>query len=610
MSGRPRVAVVGVDGFSPGLMDELVRTGRLPSIGSLSQGASARIVPTLPATTPVAWASLMTGAMPAVTGIEGFLVHQTGDPLDQRVSGCYSYRCRAQPLWEAASAAAKSAYVVKFPVSYPSATATFRLDGAAGWGGLTCLHEVASRSVRSFDPEPADAMPYDASTGLIARWSWSIANLWGAAPVTLGLALREQSGGGLVVDVTAASGQLMASLEPGRWSEPLTLPAEGRRGATDVSFRVKVLSCSRDPVTLRVVNTALHERSGHAVPDEIWQDYLRSVGPIEEQTEPSLVLSGELDLESQLELFDLNVDWLRRVSTYVLSKDEPDLFLVHVHVIDWAHHMLEGGIDPRHPDFDPVRAPEFERALMHAYELVDGLVADVREAAGQDADVIVVGDHGQDLVHTTFRVNEWLARRGLLQWRDEDGGAVVWAKTRAYATGNYVYLNVAGREPHGVVDPADVPQLIEELVGGLLTFTDPRNGSRPVLVAGPKEHFERLGAHGAGVGDIVFCLSSGYQATNVRGQELAPTRLLRDFTSNHDHFWPLDPRIQTRLFAAGPHFRTGVASRVLADATDVAPTICAVLGVDPPQHSSGRVLHELLAQRSAVTVPAVVEASN
>jgi hypothetical protein len=116
-----------------------------------------------------------------------------------------------------------------------------------------------------------------------------------------------------------------------------------------------------------------------------------------------------------------------------------------------------------------------------------------------------------------------------------------------------------------------------------------------VLIAGAKDQFERLGAHGAGVGDIVFCLRSGYQATNVRGAELAPSRLLRDFTSGHDHFWPLDPRIQTRLFAAGPHFRRHTASPRLADITDITPTLCAVLGVDPPRDSTGRVLHELLA---------------
>jgi predicted AlkP superfamily phosphohydrolase/phosphomutase len=90
VSTRPKVAVVGIDGFSPVLMDRLVQARRVPAISSLSDGVSARVVPTLPATTPVGWASMMTGASPAVTGIEGFLVHQPGDPLDERVSGCYS----------------------------------------------------------------------------------------------------------------------------------------------------------------------------------------------------------------------------------------------------------------------------------------------------------------------------------------------------------------------------------------------------------------------------------------------------------------------------------------------------------------------------------------
>ncbi|HEU5268485.1 MAG TPA: alkaline phosphatase family protein, partial [Jatrophihabitans sp.] len=177
MSTRPKVAVVGIDGFSPVVMDRLVTSGRLPAIAALSEGVTARLVSTLPATTPVAWASMMTGAPPATTGIEGFLVHQPGDPLDERVSGCYSYRCRAQPIWEATSIADKRAFVVKFPLSYPSASATFRLDGAAGWGGLTCLHEVASRSIGSFEAGTAGRTPDGP-----ARWSWSIPTLWGGAP--------------------------------------------------------------------------------------------------------------------------------------------------------------------------------------------------------------------------------------------------------------------------------------------------------------------------------------------------------------------------------------------------------------------------------------------
>ena len=108
-----RVAVVGIDGFSPVYMDRFVQAGQLPAIADVARlGASAPLVSTLPATTPVAWATLLTGAPPSVTGISGFLLHQPGKSLNQRVSGCYSYRCQAQQIWSKATECGKRAYVV------------------------------------------------------------------------------------------------------------------------------------------------------------------------------------------------------------------------------------------------------------------------------------------------------------------------------------------------------------------------------------------------------------------------------------------------------------------------------------------------------------------
>jgi hypothetical protein len=115
-----------------------------------------------------------------------------------------------------------------------------------------------------------------------------------------------------------------------------------------------------------------------------------------------------------------------------------------------------------------------------------------------------------------------------------------------------------------------------------------------VLIAGPKKDFAHLGADGDGVGDIVFCLRSGYQATNGRGERFSGTVPLAEFTSGHDHFWPLDPRIHTRMYAAGPHFRRGLQRTRAAHLVDVAPTLCSVLGIRAPRHAEGHVLTDVL----------------
>lgn len=603
-----RVAIVGIDGFSPIYMDEFLSQGNLPAISALVQnGVQVPLVSTLPATTPVAWATISTGAPPSVTGIEGFLIHRYGDRLDQRVSGCYSHRCRAQPIWETSNIAGKRSYVIKFPLSYPSSTATFRLDGAAGWGGLKCFHEAASASVASTEPVnqelkiSACSKPWlsekKRNSQIVWRGVCNLPALWSEKGVALHFALTESPDGEVVLDVADAPdrNRILTTLKQAEWSLPLTIRAAGRRGVSDFCFRIKSLTCSTSPPTIRLLSTVMHERTGHAQPDELWQKYVDIVGPIEEQTEPSLVFKTGLDISTQLEVFRLNSEWLCRISNQILRHEPWDLFMVHIHIVDWAHHLLHGAIDPRHPDYDRASAPVYEKALLDSYKMADDLVATVADAIGPEIDLVVLGDHGQDLQHSTFRTNEWLAAEGFLTWKG-DGMDVDWSGTRAYATGNYIYINQQGREPTGTVPDSEVARTKEEIVEKLLNLSDPLRGSRPVLIAGDKYEFEWLGANGVGVGDIVFCMRSGYQATNERGETFSPTRVFQEFTSGHDHFWPLDPRIHTRLFAAGPSFRHGYRHTRAAHLIDVAPTLCAILGIAPPADCQGHALQELLVE--------------
>lgn len=598
-SHQAKTVLIGVDGYSPSYADRLMAAGRLPALARLArEGAQVPVISTIPATTPVAWASLVTGAPPSITGIDGFLIRAMGKRLDQRISGCYAHRCKAEPLWEAAERSGKRAYVVKFPLSYPSRGATFRLDGAAGWGGLKCFHEIASTSVASTMPRGSETPITERterwrseSPGQICwRGTWKLRHLWNGPDVVLHIALR--SDGRLAVSTAPDFEQTIAILAPSQWSVPLTITHEGRAGIVDVSFRIKVLQAGRDPLIVRLFNTPLHERTGHSSPEFIWQSLLETAGPIEEQSDPSLMFASSLDLETQLEIFGLNVAWLGRIAERILADEPWDLVLLHTHVLDWSHHLLQGGLDARHPSYDPATAPRFEAALDGVYELVDRWIASIVAAAGPDVNIVVAGDHGQDVVHSVVHLNEWLSREGFLE-RDA-AGEIVWTETRAWAAGNYIYLNLEGRDEGGIVPPHEVDALRDAIISRLYELTDPRDGALPLLVAGPKEAFERFGANGAGAGDIVLCFRSGYQASNAFGELFERTVPLGAFTSNHDHYWPLDPCIQTRLFACGPSFEAGYVHPRAEPITRIASTLSAALGIEPPRHAQGEPIAAIL----------------
>jgi predicted AlkP superfamily phosphohydrolase/phosphomutase len=609
LRSQPRIAVVGIDGFSPMFLERYLNEGVMPSLQKLAaRGVTVPLVSTLPATTPVAWAAMSTGTHPSRNGIEGFLLHRPGRRFDDRVNGVYADQLLAEPIWQTAFLHGRSSFVVKFPLSYPSTAATLRVDGAAGWGGLTCLHEVAASGTNAWPAEgasavtPAPVWRGEPLTDVAPLWfgTLTLPNLWGRAPVLLHLALGSE-GSELRLSIATEPdwSRLAATLASAGWSEPIILTAVDRGGEPrQCALRIKALELSSDPIGLRLFNTPVHNLNGHSSPAARWERHLKAAGPIEEQTDPTPLFSGAIDVATHVDRCRLNTDWLCRISRSILENERWHLFMVHTHIVDWAHHILHGAVDPRHPLYEPARADEADALLRLFYAMADELVAHVADAGGPEANIVVMGDHGQDLHHTTVRFNRWLAEIGHLSFSDDDGRTIDWSRTRACVLGNGVYLNIAGRDPDGIVSPHESEALIEELCGKLLGILDPRTGDRVVAIAAPREHFSFLGGNGRGAGDIVFCLRSGYQARNDAGPKFELTRPWREFTSGHDHFWPLDPRLQSRMFAVGPAFASPQRPVRPHSIVDVAPTIAAVLGIEPPPDIDGVAIAEILGERT------------
>jgi predicted AlkP superfamily phosphohydrolase/phosphomutase len=156
--------------------------------------------------------------------------------------------------------------------------------------------------------------------------------------------------------------------------------------------------------------------------------------------------------------------------------------------------------------------------------------------------------------------------------------SVDWTKTRAFAVPSadcgYVRLNLRGRERDGMIDPGEADQLLAKIASGLRTFCDPDGepaikkvefASNCLGLESPFHPFpdlivhwsERLAPHSAGVGSPEFgeIGSSGWGSGR---------------TGEHrDGAWALIVPGSSKLKAPSspPHI------------LDIAPTICAALGV-------------------------------
>jgi predicted AlkP superfamily phosphohydrolase/phosphomutase len=182
---------------------------------------------------------------------------------------------------------------------------------------------------------------------------------------------------------------------------------------------------------------------------------------------------------------------------------------------DRLQHCLLEYVHPGHPAFGEASASPVAGRVRDVYRLLDRELGSLVERTDEDDLVILMSDHGHQPCTRAISMNKVLEHLGFLRFGR--GSVVVnllawgrvralarvvydrlrlhgrvavptapidWARTRAYtsvvSTGEGVSVNLAGREPEGVVARADYERVRDEVAGALLDFADPETGDRPI----------------------------------------------------------------------------------------------------------------------------------
>ncbi len=126
--------------------------------------------------------------------------------------------------------------------------------------------------------------------------------------------------------------------------------------------------------------------------------------------------------------------------------------------------------------------------MLDYYKRLDAKIASLLRHADDDTAVLVVSDHGAKRIDGGICVNEWLRREGYLVLKEEPTeptrltpDMIDWPKTTAWGEGGYycrLFMNVAGREPEGVVAPEDYERVRTELKEKLEALGD--DEGRPI----------------------------------------------------------------------------------------------------------------------------------
>jgi predicted AlkP superfamily phosphohydrolase/phosphomutase len=284
------------------------------------------------------------------------------------------------------------------------------------------------------------------------------------------------------------------------------------------------------------------------------------------------------------------LDWQLEAARLCWEEFAPDLLFAVTIAPDRLYHAAWRHLDPTHPRHDPADPAVAAVRAFHAR--MDHHVGTLVEAAGPETTVFVVSDHGARPLRGSIAINEWLRREGWLVLAEPPhervplmAARVRWAETRAWGEGGYyarIFLNVRGREPEGCVSPDDAEEERDRLAAALRTMRGPDGRHLGNRVIAPERHFRA--ARGRPPDLMVYLGGLDWRAAGTLGPDGAVFLADNDTGAddcNHDP--------DGFIVAAGPDLG---AREPLRDATlyDVFATVCARLGIAPPNGTLGRDL--------------------
>ena len=608
--GASRAILVSLDGGAAHLFDDAVARGVMPHLASLrARGATATgSLTSLPVKTAVGHASLYTGAWSDRHGIGGNSAAIPGAPVTESADGFSSIGLRAEPLWFTAARQELAATVLSATQAFPfSAYTDGRFPGYVGrrltlfdgYNSLNARDRVfRARDVTLRPPSgwlgalpPSQSPPRELRVDVAGVAVDGLLYDDPADPTagldTLYLTLDRDATGGVTLKPSAPRD------DPGAFAA-LALPLDG--GETAAYFRLFALSPDGSDLLLygahpHVIRSnkarlegAAFEATGGFVGNTADQLYDRG------ELGPPLWKGGDGTAERRyLETSALVVRQFSRLADFGIDRTAWQVLFTYLPLPDEPVHAWYGRLDPTLPGHDPALAARIRPFFDHMLGQVDGYVGHLAAKAGPDVILAVAADHGTAGVSRVLKPNAVLAAAGLLVL--DAAGEPDLSRTRAYYhPGTFILINRAARG--GPVSPAEEDAVRRQVAAALKAVRDPATGRPAVLdVLDPRTPTQPATGGPAG-GDLYLSLAPGVglsRATTGPPVEAATPR--GDHLAN-----PERPAMHASFAVAGPGVAPGARLGLIRQ-IDVAPTLAALLGIDPPAQSAGRVLEAALAHR-------------
>lgn len=359
---------------------------------------------------------------------------------------------------------------------------------------------------------------------------------------------------------------------------------------TTVNRSMRILEIKPDGSELRLWISAGMDYSRDELfsPKELLTEIIDAVG----YPQPNVLACGFNETLMDKILFtswEVNLNWTAQAMKFLINKYDYDLVMSHFHLIDHLAHILVGELKGSADISKDVAQKYYQRIYM----LADEYIGHFAELLDDGWTLFIVSDHGlicpvheQSTMYAgKYAVNAiYMERWGYtVLKRDEHGNRlpeIDWSQTTAVTNRiNHIYINLKGREKHGIVDPKDKYELEERIMSDLYALRDPVTGHRIITLALRNRDAMLLGHGGPESGDIVYYISEEFCSDH---SDSLSTAQGAESTSCSSVF-----------VAAGPGIKPGYTTRIIRH-VDLTPTIATIMDLRMPHECEGAPIYQII----------------
>jgi predicted AlkP superfamily phosphohydrolase/phosphomutase len=608
--------------------------GKLPNIRKLMQrGSYGYSQPVFPSHTPVNFATLLTGTYPDKHGIADGPMHIEGKPLDKvAIGGFRSTARKRKAIWSDLEDHGERVAVISVPGSTPPelekgivvrgrwgnwgpdyAAINFEQNSnpreGRAVGNSSKLFFFGPSLTRYINSEPfSEWTAKPRSYGAIRQVTL---DAWGTA--IFGVLYDSTNDGTESFDrllVSLDQRTVVADLKLGELSDwlPVVLGfSAGESSRTDVPSNVKVELIRggtkgdfRIRVLYDVLNSFVTKPAGAA---EVLK---RETGPMVDFADnfPHQLIQYPEDRGAFLRELNESSSWHTRVVSPIVERLRPS---VVIHDLYDPNQMLTSRwwmskVDPQSKRFSEWSETDRSQAweeVLGMYKHIDALVGEVLSVAEPDSFIVLSSDHGNIPLDRSVRINNLLAKHGLLHMLPSDPSStptIDWKRSKAvFLNMCHVYINPNGLDgPYRRAQGLRYQNLRRKVVKILRELRDD-NGVAPVDDLAVWEEVQaKFRLSPDRTGDIVIAARPGFGWSEElsRDEKVITTPLI---TGYKQAIIPQHaPGLLTPFMVVGPGVKPGFfIGESPIDHVDQYPTVMRLLRHSAPADIDGEAVESI-----------------